>query len=158
MKMPRIKKQLLTLSILLLLLGTAVGCIIIKDSPAPGCVKYLFGCAPIGGCFGKSAITDLEVEPTIDCLKIEINNCSGGILEVTNNCDKPFVLGGVEIRPSEYNVGLDVLGKEDGRYLLTGTCSNFSDYIPAEDELIELVGALGDQKIRVSCIKTKELC
>jgi hypothetical protein len=118
----------------------------------------LFGCSPIGGCFGKSVITDLKVEPAIDCLTIEVNNCNGGILEVTNNCDETFVLGGVEITPQEYNVGLDVLGKEDGLWVLTKTGSNFSDYIPQEDELIELVGTLGDQEVRVSYTKTKKLC
>ena len=155
MKLPRIKKQLLTLS-LLLLLGTAAGCVV-KDSPAPGCVKY-WPFAPMGGCFGKSIIKDLKVEPPIDCLAIEVNNCNGGILGVSNSCSETFVLGGVEIGPSEYNVGLDVLDQEDGRYLLTRTASNFSDYIPEEDELIELVGTLGEQKIRVSYTKTKKLC
>lgn len=155
MKLPRIKKQLLTLS-LLLLLGTAAGCVV-KDSPAPGCVKY-WPFAPMGGCFGKSVIMDLKVEPTIDCLEIGVNNCNGGILEVSNSCSETFVLGGVEIMPSEYNVGLDVLDQEDSRYLLTRTGSNFSNYIPEEDELIELVGTLGGQKIRVSYTKTKELC
>ena len=157
MQLHRVKKPLLTICILLMLLSAVAGCVV-EDSPAPGCIKYLFGCAPTGGCFGKSVITDLKVEPAIDCLTIEVNNCNGGILEVSNNCDEPFVLGGVEIGPSEYNVGLDVLGKEDGLYLLTVTYSNFSDYIPQENELIELVGTLGDQKVRVSYIKTKELC
>ena len=148
---------MLIICVLLLLSGMAISCVV-KDSPAPGCLKYLFGCSPIGGCFGKSVITDLKVEPAIDCVVIEVNNCNGGILEVSNSCSEPFVLGGVEIRPSERNMGLDVLGKEDGRYLLTVTHSNFSDYIPLEDELIELVGSLGEQTVRVSYIKTKELC
>jgi len=39
---------------------------------------------PVGGCWGKSAIIDIKVEPAIDCLKIEVNNCNGGILEVTS--------------------------------------------------------------------------
>jgi len=125
-KLLRIKKRLLTLSVLLLLLSTVVGCIVRKDSPAPGCIKY-WGLAPMGGCFGKTVIMDLEVEPAIDCLTIEVNNCNGGVLEVSNSCDEPLVLGGVEITPQEYNVALDVLGKEDGRYLLTATYSNFSE-------------------------------
>ncbi len=147
----------LLLFILLLLLASLAGCVCTKDSPAPGCREY-WGIPPRGGCWGKSAIIDLKVEPAIDCLKIEVNNCNGGILEVSNSCDEPFALGGVEIEPSEYSVGLDVLRKEDGLYLLTRTNSNFSDYIPEEDELIELVGTLGGQEIRVSYIKTKELC
>ena len=157
MKLAEMKNPLATISALLLLLSVAAGCVV-KHSPAPGCDKYLFGCAPMGGCFGKSVITDLKVEPAVDGLAIEVNNCNGGILEVSNACDEPFVLGGVEIGPSERNVGLDVLGKEDGRYLLTYTGSNFSDYIPEEDELIELVGTLGSQEVRVSYIKTKKLC
>ena len=112
----------------------------------------------MGGCFGKTVIMDLEVEPSIDCLTIEVNNCNGGILEVSNLCNESFVLGGIEIKSQDRNVGLDVLGKEDGRYLLTATYSNFSDYIPQENEEIELVGALGDQEVRVSFIKTKKLC
>jgi hypothetical protein len=157
MQLHRIKKPLLTICILLMLLSAVAGCVV-EDSPAPGCIKYLFGGAPTGGCFGKSVITDLKVEPAIDCLTIEVNNCNGGILEVSNSCDEPFVLGSVEISPSEYNVGLDVLGKEDGHYLLAVTYSNFSSYIPQENELIELVGTLGDQEVWVSYIKTKALC
>jgi len=157
MKLSRIKKPLLIICVLLLLLGMAVSCVV-KDSPAPGCVKYLFGCSMIGGCFGKSVIKDLKVEPAIDCLTIEVNNCNGGVLEVTNNCDETFVLGGFEIRPHEYCLGLDVSGKEDGLWVLTKIASNFSVYIPEEDELVELVGSLGNQKIRVSYIKTKKLC
>ena len=157
MKLPDIKKPLLTVSVLLLLLGTAVACGIKKDSPAPGCIEY-WGLAPMGGCFGKSVIMDLKVEPAIDCLTIEVNNCNGGILEVSNLCNEPLFLGGVEIKPSERNVGLDVLGQEDGRYTLTYTASNFSDYIPQEDEAIEVLGSLGDQTVRVSFTKTKELC
>ena len=155
-KLLSIKKRLLTLSLLLLSLSTVAGCIVRKDSPAPGCVKY-WGLAPMGGCFGKTVIMDLKVEPAIDCLTIEVNNCNGGVLEVSNSCDETFVLGGVEITPQEYNV-VDVLGKEDGRYLLTDTYSNFSDYIPQENEEIELVGSLGDQEVQVSFIKTKKLC
>jgi len=156
-KLLSIKKRLLTLSLLLLSLSTVAGCIVRKDSPAPGCVKY-WGLAPMGGCFGKTVIMDLEVEPAMDCLTIEVNNCNGGVLEVSNSCDETFVLGGVEITPQEYNVGLDVLGKEDGGYLLTVTYSNFSEYIPQENEEIELVGTLGNQEERVSFIKTKKLC
>jgi len=156
MKLNGIKKSLLTLSLLLLLLVTNVACMI-QDSPAPGCVKY-WPFEPMGGCFGKSAIIDLKVEPPIDCLEIEVNNCNGGILEVSNYCDEPFILGGVEIGPSGHNVGLDVLGKEDGSYILTATGSNFSDYIPEEDELIELVGMLGNREVRVSYVKTRKLC
>lgn len=159
MKYRWLKSKLVWVVVLLvaLTLFPVAGCII-EDSPAPGCVKYSFGCSPAGGCFGKSIIEDLSVEPEIDCITIEVNNCNGGILEVSNACDEPFVLGGVEIAPHEHNVGLDVLGQENGVWLLTETATNFSDYIPAEDELIEILGTLGTQQVQVSYIKTKKLC
>lgn len=151
-----VKKPLLILSLLLLLLSFTVGCVVVEDSPAPGCVKY-WGIPPIGGCSGKSAVINLTVEPTIDCLQIEVNNCNGGVLDVSNHCNETFVLGRVEIGPQEYAV-LDVLGEEDGDYLLTKIDSNFSNHIPQENETIELTGTLGDQEVQVQYIKTKELC
>ncbi len=72
------------------------GCIVVEDSPAPGCVKRL-GISPIGGCFGKTAILDLVVEPENACLSIGVNNCNGGVLEVRNECQTALVLGGVRI-------------------------------------------------------------
>lgn len=111
----------------------------------------------MGGCFGKTVILDLEVEPEIDCLTIEVNNCNGGVLEVRNSCREPLVLGGVEINPSDGTASLEV-SKEDGQYLLTQTAGNFAQYIPQADEEIEVWGTLGDQKIKVSFTKTKELC
>ena len=33
---------LLIISVLLLLAGSNIGCIVVKDSPAPGCVQYLY--------------------------------------------------------------------------------------------------------------------
>ena len=50
--------------LLAVLLG---GCVVKKDSPAPGCVEY-WGLSPLGGCFGTTAIIDLEVEPEHACL------------------------------------------------------------------------------------------
>jgi hypothetical protein len=51
-----------------------------------------------------------------------------------------------------------VVKGEDGQYLLTRTGSNFAEYTPQEDERIEIWGTLGQQEIRVSFTKTKELC
>jgi len=152
-----VRRRALPLLVLPLLVFAASGCVLVKDSPAPGCREY-WGLAPIGGCFGKSVITDLKVEPELDDLVIEVNNCNGGILEITNGYDEPFLLGGVEIDALEHCVSLDVAGKEGGRYLLTRTGSNFSEYVPEEDELIELVGTVGEQELRISYVKTGRLC
>ena len=131
------------------------GCIVVKDSLAPGCIEYI-GFPAMGGCFGKTAILDLTVEPEVECLDITANNCNGGILEVRNGCSEPLALGGVEIAPLDY-VGLDV-AEEGGEYLLIEVNSNFSEYAPEADEMIEVGGTLGGQEIRLTFTKTAPLC
>jgi hypothetical protein len=131
-------------------------CIVVKDSPAPGCVKSI-GFPLAGGCFGKTAILDLAVEPENECLTVAMNNCNGGVLEVHNACDEALVLGGVEI-PSSDRVSLDVVEGDDGEYRLTEISSNFSDYVPEADRKIEVAGTLGDQEIRLTLTKTAKLC
>lgn len=131
------------------------GCIVVRDSPAPGCIERI-GISPMGGCFGKTAILELEVEPEIGCLSITVNNCNGGILEVRNGCEEVVVLGGVRIGPGE-RVGLDVVAKGDERALVQ-VSSNFSEYVPEEDERIELLGTVGEQQVRVRFTKTAKLC
>ena len=143
----------ITVASLMLVLSS---CIVVEDSPAPGCVKSI-GLPSMGGCFGKTAILDLAVEPETECLTVEVNNCNGGVLEVHNGCDETLVLGGVEI-PSSDRVGLDVGEGDDGEYRLTEVSSNFSDYVPEADRKIEVTGTLGDQEIRLVFTKTAELC
>ncbi len=157
MKLPITRKPLLKLLVLLPLLTTVVACGIKKDSPAPGCVEY-WGLAPMGGCLGKSVILDLQVEPALDCLTIEVNNCNGGVLRVNNLCDESLVLGGVEISPGERSDNLGIAGRKGDTYFLTRIGANLAEYIPAADELIEVLGTLGDQQVKVSFTKTRELC
>jgi hypothetical protein len=132
------------------------GCIVKQDSPAPGCVEY-WGPAPMGGCFGTTAILDLKVEPEIDCLEITVNNCNGGVLEVSNTCAEILFLHQITVHPGERNVGLD-LDKQDGEYMLVPSADNFSDHLPIEDELVTIQGMLGAQDVKISFVKTKELC
>ena len=146
--------------VLLLFLAVALfasGCAVRKDSPAPGCVEY-WGFPPMGGCAGKTVIQNLRVEPDLDCLTIEVNNCNGGVLEVRNACSEMLVLGGVEIEASTGPVSLDVQKGESGEYHLVETASNFALYVPQENERIELQGDLGAQEVKISFTKTKELC
>ena len=74
-----------------MLMLVLAGCIVTKDSPAPGCRETL-GFAPVGGCLGKTVILDLDVEPEVECLAIGVNNCNGGVLEVRNACSEALVL------------------------------------------------------------------
>ncbi len=132
------------------------GCLVKKDSPAPGCVEY-WGLAPMGGCFGKTAIVDLRVEPEMECLQVSVNNCNGGILEVSNSCAEILFLSRITIHPGENNVGLD-LGRENDEYFLQRADSNFSQYIPAEGEAVEILGMMGAVEVRITFNKTSELC
>jgi hypothetical protein len=111
----------------------------------------------MGGCLGKTAILDLEVEPENECLEITVNNCNGGVLEVSNLCREIFALSSVTVHPSERHVSLD-LDRQDGEYVLVPTDGNFSDYIPEKDESVEIWGLLGGQEVRISFVKTRELC
>ena len=142
--------------IMCLLAIAAAGCLVKNDSPAPGCVEY-WGPAPMGGCFGKTAILDLKVEPQNECLEITVNNCNGGILEVSNSCAEMLVLDQITVHPGESHVGLD-LDRQNGEYVFKSSDSNFSEYVPSEDEFVEIRGLLGAQEVKISFVKTKELC
>jgi hypothetical protein len=139
-----------------LLAVAAVGCLVKKDSPAPGCIEY-WGPAPMGGCFGKTAIVDLTVEPQTECLEIAVNNCNGGILELSNSCAEMLILDRITVHPGESNVGLE-LDRQNGEYVLSFADSNFSEYVPSEDEFVEIRGLLGAQEVKISFVKTKKLC
>lgn len=107
---------------------------------------------------GKSAIINFKAETQIEGIKIEVNNCNGGTLEVLNSSTQPFVLGGVEIAPNDY-VALDVKSKQtDGYYTLIEISSNFSNYIPLVDEQIKVNGQSGSKQVTYTYIKTKKLC
>ncbi|MBN1811376.1 MAG: hypothetical protein JXA14_06040 [Anaerolineae bacterium] len=127
----------------------------VRDSPAPGCVKRI-GISPMGGCFGKTAILDLAVEPQVECLSVTVNNCNGGILEVQNGCAETLVLGGARVEPQN-SVGLDIVLEGD-QYALIEVYNNFSEYVPEVDERIELVGTLGERSLRVAFTKMAMLC
>jgi len=133
----------------------SLSCIVSQDSPAPGCVERI-GCAPMGGCFGKTVIQDLEVTGP-DCLLVEANNCNGGVLEITNACFEPFIVGNEEV-PSAGSVSFDLRQTSDGDVELFAISSNFSDFIPESDQLIEMTGKLGDLTVEISFIKTAPLC
>jgi hypothetical protein len=137
---------------LALLLG---GCIVTRDSPAPGCVKRI-GFPVIGGCAGKSAILDLSVGPASTCLDIRVNNCNGGVLEVDNSCAATLLLGGVEIPPAG-RASLDIVD-ESGAYTLRRVDGNFSAYVPDQDRPVVITGTLDGLEIAVSLTKTARLC
>jgi len=146
-----------TISIIAVLLALLLSsCIVTKDSPAPGCIRSI-GLPTMGGCFGKTVILDLTVEPENECLVITVNNCNGGVLEVDNSCHETLVLDGISI-PSSDRVSLDLIEEENGMVSLSDVGGNFSDYIPEENKSIAITGLLGSQEIRVAFTKTAQLC
>lgn len=155
MQRPRSAESAISTLVVLLALLLS-GCIVTKDSPAPGCRKSI-GLPVSGGCFGKTVILDLTIEPENECLVIRANNCNGGVLEVDNSCHETLVLDGVEILPSDH-VSLDVIEEESGTYSLSKVSSNFSNYIPEENKSIIITGLLGNQEVKVTFTKTAQLC
>lgn len=133
------------------------GCIVIKESPAPGCVKYL-GPAPMGGCFGKAVIGDLRVEPGEPCLRIRVNNCNGGIVTVENGCRENLTLGDYVIEPSKLGQSFELMRGADGIVQVNRSAGNFGRYRPEADDNLSKEGALGGRKLTVSYTKTGPLC
>ena len=110
----------------------------------------------MGGCFGKTAILDLTIEPETECLVVKANNCNGGVLEVDNFCHETLILDGVEI-PASGHVSLDVIEK-NGAHSLIETGGNFSNYVPEESKSIVITGKLGNQQVSLAFTKTEPLC
>ena len=117
------KQQIFAILVILMLL--MLSCILFpsNDNPAPGCNES-FG---MGGCFGKTVLQGLTVDPHIDCLDIEANNCNGGVLDVRNSCDEILILEGIEIPPSAF-MSFDVNEGENGFHSLIEVSHNFSEY------------------------------
>ena len=154
---PARKRHRWLLIVPLLVVVAAAGCGVKQDSPAPGCVEY-WGIMPMtGGCDGRTAIIDLKVEPVQSCVTIEVNNCNGGVLEVDNRCAGSLELGGKTIAAGQVSVSLDLVEEGDS-YKLVRVYSNFSDYVPTQDETVTILGTQGGQEIRVTFIKTRALC
>jgi hypothetical protein len=143
----KIKIQLAAILTILFLAGC------VEDSPAPGCAKG-FG---MGGCFGKTIITDLQVEPELDCLEIGTNNCNGGVLEVRNTCQGTFVLEGVKIAPSD-SATFDIQLTQDGGCTLVEIYSNFSELELSEDLPVSFTGSLDGEQIDIRYTRTAPLC
>ncbi|MGC9398370.1 MAG: hypothetical protein ACP5HM_04470 [Anaerolineae bacterium] len=128
------------------------GCLVRRDSPAPGCVEY-WGISPLGGCQGKTVIQDLQTADVPDCLTVDVNNCNGGVLEVDNACGKPVVLDGVPVDPMT-SVSLDVVDSST----LTVTYGNFSSFVPEHDVRVNVRGQLSENNFTFSFTKTTTLC
>lgn len=123
-------------------------------SPAPGCSRYIGAPMP-GGCFGTTIVTDVDVTPHSECLKLAVNNCNGGVIELRNDCGVPLTLGNVVIPPY---AGLDVARDPQGHWVPVDNGSNFTCEVVDADTRVRLDGTLGDQPVTVTFTKTAPLC
>jgi hypothetical protein len=134
---------------------TIISCITTKDSPAPGCIQRI-GCSPMGGCFGKPIIQDLQIENAPACLQVTVNNCNGGVINVDNTCEDRFTLGVDVVEPGD-SMNFDIR-QDGGEFSLIPVASNLSEFVPSSDQVVELYGKLGDQSVKISFTKTAPLC
>jgi hypothetical protein len=124
----------------------------IKDSPAPGCKRYLIpGFQPSGGCFSKFAIINVKIEPSIDCLDIKVYNCLSPHITIKNCCGEDIVFqDGKILHKSKY------CGEE---YYLEGyeAIARY-DTAPAENTNYKLNGTVRDRNFTIFYTVTKRLC
>ncbi len=133
------------------------GCIVVSDSPAPGCRKY-FAMAPTGGCDGKAIIKSLSVESQAECLGFQVNNCNGGIVTLTNDCDENISFAGMRINSTDKRANFELSRGKDGSVSAVHAKGNFATYYPDEEELLSAEGKVGNRRFNVSYVKTEYLC
>ncbi len=148
--MRRATGPLLLAGVMLLL----VACLVIHDSPAPGCIERL-GPAPLGGCAGTTIITDLQVIPA-RCLDVAANNCNGGVLEVQNRCSEAAQLDGLPL-PPDNSLSLDIVPIGSG-YRLTTTAGNVALTVPTHTLRLTFTGTAAGGPLTVTFAKTAPLC
>jgi len=148
----RSRRWLLLALVSLVMLGISCRLLGGNDSPAPGCNEGIGG-----GCFGRTVILGMQVQPEIECLRIKTNNCNGGVLEVYNGCEDVLVLAGHEILPGDYPA-FDLAETGDGGYRLVEVESNFSEYLPDTDRSVTVSGKIDGQVLNISFTKTAPFC
>ena len=155
--MDKDSKRIVMIIITMLLISISCGGSPSQESPAPGC-NTGGGCFPVmGGCFGKTVIQDLAVTGGGDCLRVGVNNCNGGVIDIENSCQEALIFNKVVI-PAGDTMTLDVLQTMDDQFEFYQIASNFSEFVPETDQWIEITGTMGDQSVRIAFLKTAPLC
>lgn len=129
-----------------------------SDVP-PGCNPATKGF--IGGCTGKSQIEDIKLLGP-DCLSVNVNNCNGGVVEVYNTCAKKLNLGNITIAARKSNgelpISVELEKDASGKIIIKESRGNSASYTPKETEEFFIDGDMEGQKVKLSYVKTKQLC
>ncbi|MCK4319133.1 hypothetical protein KAW38_01015 [Candidatus Micrarchaeota archaeon] len=123
------------------------------ETGAPGCDGG--GWVPTG-CLGKSLIKNITVEPAVACLKVDANNCNGGILGIENKCDVDFKIGGQTIYAHSYQT-VEFVRNAEGEIFVIEPHGNFDSYNPEDEDFLSFKGTLGEEEITISYLK-KNVC
>lgn len=116
---------------------------------APGCEGA--GISPTG-CLGKSLIKDIKVEPTVECLKVEANNCNGGILEIDNKCADDLEVGSKTVRAGSFRL-IEFVRDGAGDIRVIEPEGNPDSYNPEKEDTLSAKGKLGETEVIISYTK-----
>lgn len=118
--------------------------ILLISSLPPGCINL-----PIyNGCFSKSLITNLSINPLIPCINFEINNCNYPLrIIIINKCNSSIIIQGEELGPNNRT-----FIPRDFYWSLNHLKP------PKEDEFYKFDCSYEKLNFTISFVYTKELC
>ncbi len=115
---------------------------------APGCN----GGGGITGCLGKSFIRNASLEPAFNCVRLDPNNCNGGVLGVENHCEDDLTIGGVVVAAGEFK-NVELVREAGGAVAVVEPEGNFDSYNPETADELGVYGTLGAQAVQLSYVK-----
>ena len=82
----------------------------------------------MGGCFSKQKVRNVKIVNPTDCLDIQISNCLNPSIQISNNCNKGYIIEGVEYESQNNYIDL-----EEGDFFVEGEIDgksfNISGYV-----------------------------
>lgn len=119
-------------------------------------IRWFFLTSISGGCFGKTSITNVKLSKNIDCLIIKVNNCNGGIFEVTNNCKTDVFIGETKFpydATTKGNFSFDITRDDDTKFSAVTSHGNFAIYKPDFADQIQINIKVGNEESTLSFTK-----
>ena len=107
---------------------------------------------------GKNIIKDSKISKEISCLRLEVNNCNGGVIDITNSCGVDLVINDKVMTGNGTYFSIDPTRGTSGVLSVNYSDGNFSAYKPAKDDIIELTIKAGNEQAILKYTKTGPLC